>query len=85
VISAGKPDTGMNHDYCHPRSIVVKRLTAALSGPGSKSIHAFDGERCDRARPSDWIEVPASDRLWATGRDGDVVLTSTGDGAFVRR
>ena len=84
IISAGKPDEGMNHDYCHPRAIIVKRLTSALGGPGAKSIHAFDGERCDRARPSDWIDVPASDRLWATERDGDVVLTTTGDGAFVR-
>ena len=85
VISAGKPNEGMNHDYCHPRAIIVKRLTTALAGPGSGAIHAFDGERCDRARPSDWIDVPASDHLWATERDGDVVLTTTGDGTFVRR
>jgi competence protein ComEC len=85
VISAGKPDEGMNRDYCHPRAIVLRRLTKELGGPGSRSIHGFDGERCDRARPSDWVDVPASDRLWATERDGDVVLTTTGDGGFVRR
>jgi competence protein ComEC len=84
VISAGKPDTGMNHDYCHPRATIVKRLTTALGGPGVKNIQAFDGERCDRARPSDWIDVAASDRLWATERDGDVVLATTGDGRFAR-
>jgi competence protein ComEC len=82
IISAGKPDEGMNHDYCHPRAIIVKRLTSALGGPGSRSIRAFDGERCDRARPSDWMDVPASDHLWASERDGDVVLTTTGDGTF---
>ena len=85
IISAGKPDEGMNHDYCHPRAIIVKRLTDALGGPGSGSIRAFDGERCGRSRPADWIDVPASDHLWATERDGDVVLTTVGDGSFVRR
>ena len=84
IISAGKPDEGMNHDYCHPRAIIVKRLTNALGGPGSGSVRAFDGERCDGAHPSDWIDIPANDHLWTTERDGDVVLTTTGDGAFVR-
>jgi len=85
VISAGKPDEGMNHDYCHPRAIVVKRLTSVLGGPSSRSLRAFDGEWCDRARPSDWIDVTANDHLWATERDGDVVLTTAGDGQFVRK
>jgi hypothetical protein len=80
-----EPDGYENHDYCHPRAIIVKRLTNALGGPGSRSIHGFAGERCDRARPSDWIDVPSSNHLWATERDGDVVLTTTGDGTFVRR
>jgi hypothetical protein len=30
------------------------------------------------------VDVPASERLWATERDGDVVLTTTGDGVFAR-
>jgi competence protein ComEC len=84
VISAGKPGEGMNADYCHPRAIIVKRLTTLTGGPTSKTLRAFDGVRCARATPSDWIEVPTSDRLWATERDGDVVLTTTGDGTFVR-
>jgi competence protein ComEC len=84
VISAGKPGEGMNSDYCHPRAIIVKRLMRLLGGPGSRTLTAFDGERCDRATPSDWVEVPTNERLWATERDGDVVLTTTGDGAFVR-
>ena len=84
LVSAGAPGQGLNLDYCHPRAPIVARLTRVLGGPGSKELIAFDGERCDRARGSDWIAVPASDRLWATERDGDVVLTTTGDGTFAR-
>ena len=84
VISAGKPGEGMNADYCHPRAIIVKRLTALTGGAGSKTLKAFDGDRCANAQPSDWINVPTSDRLWATQRDGDVVLSTAGDGVFVR-
>jgi len=84
VISAGKPGEGMNRDYCHPRAGIVTRLTRVLGGPSSQAIVAFDGERCDRAVPEDWRAVPASDRLWETARDGDVVLSTTGDGVFQR-
>jgi len=84
VISAGKPGGAVNRDYCHPRATIVKRLTHLLGGAGSQTLKAFDGERCDRATPSDWLEVPTSDRLWATERDGDVVLTTTGDGTFLK-
>ena len=85
VISAGKPGEGMNRDYCHPRAGIVTRLTRVLGGTASQTIVAFDGERCDRAIPADWRAVPASDRLWETTRDGDVVLSTTGDGVFQRR
>jgi competence protein ComEC len=84
VISAGRPGEGVNRDYCHPRAIVVERLTRVLGGPGTKTIEAFDGDRCDRATPEDWVAAPANDRLWATERDGDVVLVTAGDGAFRR-
>lgn len=89
VISAGKPDEGLNRDYCHPRAIVVERLSRVLGGGvggdgATTPLAAFDGTRCDRATASDWVQVPASDRLWATERDGDVVLTTRGDGAFRR-
>jgi competence protein ComEC len=84
VISAGKPGEGMNAGYCHPRAIIVKRLTTLTGGPGSKTLKSFDGDRCANAQPSDWIDVPTSDRLWATERDGDVALTTTGDGTFAR-
>jgi competence protein ComEC len=95
VISAGKPNEGNNRAFCHPRALVVARLTRALAlafqdrssvfpdAPAKpRSLVAFDGERCDRAVPSDWVSVAASDRLFATSRDGDVVLTTDGDGTF---
>jgi competence protein ComEC len=85
VLSAGKPDEGPNRDYCHPRAIVVRRLARVLGGRPSAPLRAFDGERCDRAIASDWISVPTTDRLWATERDGDVVLSTTGDGTFARQ
>jgi competence protein ComEC len=50
----------------------------------TRTIRAFDGDRCANATPADWIDVPASDHLWATERDGDVVLSTTGGGVFVR-
>jgi len=84
VISAGKPGQGKNATYCHPRAIIVKRLTTLTGGAGAKTLPAFDGLRCNGATASDWIDVPTSDRLWATERDGDVVLTTAGDGTFVR-
>jgi hypothetical protein len=62
----------------------VKRLTTPMGGPGSKTLKAFDGGRCNRATPSDWIAVPTSDHLWATEREGDVVLATIGDGTFVK-
>ena len=85
VISAGKPGDGMNKTYCHPRETTVEALTAALGGAGSQTIRAFDAKvKCVTADPSDWIDVPASDHLWATERDGDVVLVTMGSGTFTR-
>ncbi len=82
VISAGKPGEGLNREFCHPRALIVQRLTKVMGGGATKTILAFDGLRCDRARSSDWIAVPASENLWITARDGDVALTTTGDGKF---
>jgi competence protein ComEC len=53
VISAGKPGEGMNVDYCHPRALIVKRLSTMMGGAGTRTLKAFDGERCARAQPSD--------------------------------
>lgn len=84
VISAGKPGEGLNREYCLPRAGIIERLSRVLDGSAAHKLTAFDGERCDRATRSDWIAVPTSDRLWATERDGDVVLTTIGDGVFRR-
>jgi competence protein ComEC len=82
VISAGKPGEGPNRYSCHPHARVIERLTEVLGGDASKTLTGFRGERCDRATASDWVSVPATDRLWATERDGDIVLSTTGDGVF---
>jgi competence protein ComEC len=84
VISAGRPGEGLNRAYCHPRALVVERLSRVLGGATSTPLEAFDGDRCSRSRPADWTMVPSSDALWATERDGDVVLTTSGDGSFRR-
>ena len=85
VISAGKQGEGMNKTYCHPRASTVQALTQSLGGPGAKPIHAFDAKvSCKLGKDANWIDVPANDHLWATERDGDVVLTTTGDGSFVK-
>ena len=83
VISSGKKGEGMNTTYCHPRASTVTLLTEALGGPGSKKINAFDAKvSCSKTATKHWSDVPASDALWATERDGDVVLSTTGDGVF---
>jgi hypothetical protein len=75
----------MNKTYCHPRASTVKALTTALGGPGSKAIQCFDAQvKCTKATDANWIDVPASDRMWATERDGDITLSTTGDGTFTR-
>jgi competence protein ComEC len=85
VISSAAPGVGTNRAYCHPRASTVARLTATLGGAGSKTLRAFDARASCRTRADDhWVEVPASDRLWATARDGDVALTTRGDGRFER-
>lgn len=85
VISVGKPGEGLNAGYCLPRALVVQRLTRVLGGAGVGTLPAFDGDRCEGSAPSDWTAVPTSDRLWATDCDGDVVLTTRGDGVFERQ
>jgi hypothetical protein len=84
VISAGKPGEGTNDTYCHPSSTTVQDLTAALGGSGAKTVRAFDAKATCTSGATAWLDVPASDRLWVTARDGDVALTTTGDGTFTR-
>ena len=88
VISSAKPEEGTNDGYCHPRAVTVRTLTEAMGGAGSRTVKAFDGtEKCKRgeSKPEHWQDVPASDRLWTTARDGGVTLTTTGDGAFAKQ
>lgn len=82
VISSGKVNEGTNRTYCHPRRETVEALTKRLGGVGTKTMRVFQGTSCREQSPGDWVEVPVSDRLFATARDGDVVLTTTGDGRF---
>ncbi len=83
VISGAKPNVGLNATYCHPRKAVVERLTTALGGPGKRALPAFDGEvLCKGASADHWPQVKISDRLFATQKDGDIVLTTLGDGEF---
>jgi len=86
VISAGKPGEGTNATYCHPRKETVDALTAVLGGAGGATIHAFPSvTKCDAGgAEARWVDEPASDRLWLTARDGEVVLTSTGNAVFTR-
>jgi competence protein ComEC len=85
VISAGHEAEGTNRTYCHPRATTVRRLTQALGGAGRNPIHAFDGNvACRGAGEDHWADIPASDHLWATERDGDIVLRTSGDGMFRR-
>ncbi len=98
VVSAGHPDDERNREYCHPRALAMRRLSHALTANGggeNAHLQAYEGscrpetetkrhvERPGRA--SGWVDVQVSGRLFATERDGDVVLTTTGDGRFSRR
>ncbi len=83
----GRPaGEGTNLTYCHPRKETVDAMTAVLGGVGSGVIHTFPSTASCSASTSAarWVDEPASDRLWVTARDGDVVLTTTGDGTFLR-
>jgi hypothetical protein len=86
VISAGRAGEGTNSTYCHPRKETVDALTAVLGGAGGGTIHAFPSvTKCDASgAEAQWVDEPASDRLWVAARDGDVVLMTTGDGIFTR-
>ena len=83
VISAAGPNEGTNRTYCHPRRSTVERLSERL-GDRTSTMKAFAGNSCRNSTPADWIDVPASTRLFSTSRDGDVVLTTTGDGTFTQ-
>ena len=80
VISVGRPPD----EYCHPAARTIERLDAVLGGPRDGSVQAYEVRRCTKAARLTPRRVPRSDRLWVTAADGDVTLTTTGDGAFRR-
>jgi competence protein ComEC len=85
VISAGHEGVGMNDEYCLPRAATLERLSRVLGAGNGETLLGFDGRTsCRRSHGSGWSAVPVSDHLWATERDGDVVLVTHGDGVFVR-
>ncbi len=92
VVSAGHPDDDRNREYCHPRALAMRRLSRALvsTGGGGENarLEAYEGPckegATSAARARGWVDLPVSGRLFATERDGDVVLTTTGDGTFAR-
>lgn len=83
VISSAKKDEGTNKAYCHPRRSAVERLSALTASQQKRAMQVFDGD-CKKPKPSDWVSIDVSDRVFSTARDGDVVLTTTGDGRFER-
>ena len=85
MISAGKPGEGTNRTYCHPRLSVMQRLVQVLGGVAGTTVAGFNAQvACKDAGPEHWVETPTCANLWATERDGDVVLETVGDGRFVR-
>jgi competence protein ComEC len=86
VVSSADRGEGTNKTYCHPHITTVDRLTGALGGAGALTVEAFDESfKCRGAGTAQWKATPASDRLWFTSRDGDVILVTTGDGTFSRQ
>jgi competence protein ComEC len=80
------PGEGTNLTHCHPRAETVRALTSQIGGPGQGTLRSFPPAISRKTAPAGlkWLDEPASDRLWATSRDGDVVLVTIGDGAFQR-
>jgi len=65
--------------------VTLATLTEAIGG-ATKDVSAFDGSvSCRGADESHWIPVSASDSVYVTARMVDVVLTTSGDGAFSHR
>jgi len=81
VVASAKPNEGTNRQYCHPRRAVVERLTRATGGPSTKKVLAFESDvKCKPENADAWSQVPTSERMWFTARDGEVVLETRGDG-----
>ncbi len=85
VISTTKRGEATNRTYCHPRKSTIDRLVQATGSSGGSTVPAFDAAvSCRKGGDDNWPDVPTGDRVWVTGRDGTVVLETTGDGSFSR-
>jgi len=88
VISSGKPREGLNSTYCHPRASTVRRLTQHIDGGlggDAGSVVAYDrDDHCDERDEASWVPIRTSSAIYSTARDGDVVLSTKGDGTFTR-
>lgn len=74
VVSAGAKDVGTNKGYKHPRlSSVRELLTFAGTRTKTRAIDAYD-----RAQKR-WRQVRIWGSLYATARDGTVILSSDGN------
>jgi competence protein ComEC len=85
VVSAGLPGEGTNKTYCHPAKGTISNLDTTLGDEQGRLLRAFANAKCGGSTDSDWADVPTSLHLWATPRDGDVVLFTAGDGVFTRK
>jgi hypothetical protein len=60
-------------------------LTSALRGAGPGTVRSFPSSLSRASSSSSqWVDEPASGKLWVTARDGEVVLTTPGDRVFER-
>ena len=81
IISVAKRDEGTNRTYCHPRRSTIERLSAHVGTSAPRPLEVFQGKKCS---DGDWTTIDVSERILVTARDGDIVLTTTGDGEFFR-
>lgn len=86
LISAGtQAERGDEQDLLPPEVVDGRGTDGRAWRRGLAGVRAFDAKAsCKKSEASHWVDVPASDRLWATERDGDVVLTTNGNGEFAR-
>jgi hypothetical protein len=78
VVSAGKKNVGTNKSFMHPRLATINNLmTFAGAHENPRYVDVYDSARKVWARKSIW------GKLFVTGKDGQVVLSS--DGSEIRK
>jgi hypothetical protein len=63
-------------------SLRIMAVRCACSRLRTTNVFPLTSERSASTAGALWVDEPASDKLWVTARDGDVVLTTTGNGTF---